>query len=654
MHPNKIQINDGEVRYPEKVLLRPGNHFDLERMDFIKNLDTIDLHAVPGSGKTTALLAKLLILEKYLPLTDGSGILVLSHTNAAIHQIKSKIGNYCPKLFSYPNFVGTIQSFVDQFLATPYYSMLFGTKVLRIDNEIYEEKHYIPADARGWLNRQANIEEILKRSRLFDEDTLDFGFETNKGFPTLSKSSNTYKALVALKKQIREKGYLAFDDAYILAKQYVVRYPMIKKLLQKRFRYVFVDEMQDMGPHQHDLLEDIFYKKLMLRHVYQRIGDKNQAIFSDEGKYEEVWKKREKELCLKGSHRLMPEVAKVVKNFGVKFCEIEGRCMAEAGTPNDIKPYFIVYDDGSIDKVLEKYTEIIKGLMDSGKIPDDSEYPITAVAWRAKPKEEGKLSIEDYFPGYERYENTLRIDYPTLYSYLTYYDKKEKSLRSIRGNILNALLKTMRFEHIQNEEGRNFTKSSFINYLKDNRPSRYQDFKLKLLRWTKLIYIGQVNEAHSDIKSEIENIIKDIFNKDKIEQSSSEFLASEESVEVRVSSTLTHQKNKYLGESGIEINVGTVHSIKGETHLATLYMETYYYCDGRGANAKSFESQRLAKQFEGTRLNGTEGARVKQSARMAYVGFSRPTHLLCVAVHRDRFEKLENSNDFLVEFVCEN
>ena len=100
----------------------------------------IDLQAVPGSGKTTALLAKLLILERKLPFADNSGILVLSHTNIAIDEIKHKIKLYCPKLFRYPNFIGTIQSFVDEFLAIPYYTTICKKKPVRIDNEIYEER----------------------------------------------------------------------------------------------------------------------------------------------------------------------------------------------------------------------------------------------------------------------------------------------------------------------------------------------------------------------------------------------------------------------------------------------------------------------------------------------------------------------------------
>ena len=94
-----VEITDEDIRYAENILLPQGKTFDDERRKFICNLSTIDLQAVPGSGKTTALLAKLLILETKLPLSDGSGILVLSHTNAAVDEIKERIHQYCPKLF---------------------------------------------------------------------------------------------------------------------------------------------------------------------------------------------------------------------------------------------------------------------------------------------------------------------------------------------------------------------------------------------------------------------------------------------------------------------------------------------------------------------------------------------------------------------------
>jgi DNA helicase II / ATP-dependent DNA helicase PcrA len=101
--PVTIEISEVEISYAEKILLAHGKNFDKERIAFIKDFDTLDLQAAPGSGKTTALLAKLLILEKYLPLSSDRGILIVSHTNAAVDEIKEII--FLSKFYwHYPRF----------------------------------------------------------------------------------------------------------------------------------------------------------------------------------------------------------------------------------------------------------------------------------------------------------------------------------------------------------------------------------------------------------------------------------------------------------------------------------------------------------------------------------------------------------------------
>jgi hypothetical protein len=89
---------------------------------------------------------------------------------------------------------------------------------------------------------------------------------------------------------------------------------------------------------------------------------------------------------------------------------------------------------------------------------------------------------------------------------------------------------------------------------------------------------------------------------------------------------------------GFDIELASVHAVKGQTHTATLYFETAYHADGKGLAAKSYESQRLAPQFLGQAFGVNVPVRVQQSAKMVFVGFSRPTHLLCFAVHKQRFD----------------
>lgn len=85
----QIEITDEDVTWVESIM---GFRFDGNRSDIIKNLESIDIQAFPGSGKTTILIAKLAILAKKWSYTNA-GICVLSHTNVAREEIEERLGN---------------------------------------------------------------------------------------------------------------------------------------------------------------------------------------------------------------------------------------------------------------------------------------------------------------------------------------------------------------------------------------------------------------------------------------------------------------------------------------------------------------------------------------------------------------------------------
>jgi len=132
-----LKSND-DINKAEKIFLKNGQLFDEERRKFIECIDkSLHLQACPGSGKTTALLAKLYILSEKMPFEKNQGICVLTHTNVAIDIIKKKMGEKANRMFSHPNFFGTIQSFVDRYLAIPAYIKCFGYRPNYIDTEFF-------------------------------------------------------------------------------------------------------------------------------------------------------------------------------------------------------------------------------------------------------------------------------------------------------------------------------------------------------------------------------------------------------------------------------------------------------------------------------------------------------------------------------------
>ncbi|SEA94936.1 UvrD/REP helicase N-terminal domain-containing protein [Flavobacterium gillisiae] len=639
----EISITDDDILYSEKILLPEGKTFDDERKDFIRNLNTLDLQAVPGSGKTTVLLAKLLILERKLPFADGSGILVLSHTNAAIDEIKYKIQKHCPKLFSYPNFIGTIQSFVDDFLAIPFYTSKFKKKPIRIDSEIFDEiagsyyRNLPNSGAKNWLNQQHNPEDFFKNLRFDVNLNLIKGMN---GEICLSRENNsqTYKTFTTIKTKILKSGFLHYDDAYFLAELYLKYFPDIKNILQKRFSNVYVDEMQDMDTHQYDLLEKLFFDQGNSLSIFQRIGDKNQAIYNSV-KASEIWSDRLEILRLSGSQRLSKPISDIVCNFALHTTdefEIVGLNDCE------IKPHILVFDNSSIEDIIPHFTQLLRTFKEDGSLIDFDKYPTKVIAWNTEWKTQAdldnitKLRLVDYFNGFKKDNQKPKQDYNCLKSYLLFYDKNKLTLEPIRKNILNAFLKILRLENLNSEDGRTYTKKKLIDFIKQKDFTFYEQFSLNIYNWSIGIIKGKTNGVWDEIK-EFAPTFSNIFSPTPLSTSLNFISADVE--DILMENVEEPETTNIYKEADLEIEITSVHAVKGQTHCATLYLESFF---DRGYG--NYESERLRNQFIGTQTITQTLAtipnshdKIIQSTKMAYVGFSRPTNFLCIAIHKVRF-----------------
>ncbi|WP_343559547.1 UvrD-helicase domain-containing protein [Sphingobacterium sp.] len=644
----EISITDDQIKIAEEVLLK-GLRFDLQRVSFIKDLSTHDLHAVPGSGKTTALLAKLLSLEQHLPLVGNSGILVISHTNAAVDEIKEKIGHLCPRLFSYPNFIGTIQGFVDMFLAVPYYKILYKKSPIRIDDDIYNENHFPDFKLRSFLNRRSDSHKILFDYRIRGFDDLKLGL-SDEGFP-FKNSTDTFQKVLKIKKDLRESGFLCFDDAYILAEEYLNKFPGITSIIKKRFSFVFVDEMQDMDKHQYDLLETLFANSDEV--CFQRIGDKNQAIFNPESLMNNIWVERNvKEI--NGSHRLHNNTALVVQRLALNPISVQGLRVNADGSSIEIKPVLFVYETNNISKVVPAFAEEIKRLIDIGKIPKSDKNIYKAISWttsRSGDKPE-MIKLNSYHSSFSKILTKPKISYNSVEDYLFLYDVNDRTMASIRKSILNAIIKVLRLEKIENPfNSRSFTKSSLIDFIKREHNAYYENYKFRIYQICRLIIQQQTNNAKRELVSFI-HLILQLFNKTVTSKSTLFLSSSGKPTNSKIGKESIEISNWYRDDN-VSIELATVHGVKGQTHTCTLYMESFYQ---KNVEKKGqYESTRIAEQLCGIPLDVNAHDFVKQSLKMTYVGFSRPTHLLGFAIEKSRYESSflgkPNVNLWDVKFV---
>lgn len=639
--PVEFEIGDDDIAFAESVLLPRGSHFDEERKLFISCLETADLQAVPGSGKTTALLAKLLAMERHLSIPGSPGVLVISHTNAAVNEIRGRIGAICPRLFAYPNFVGTIQSFVDAFLAIPSFIKHFGFRPSCIDADVYNSeivRRYqgINVGAKKWIERQASRdpEELVQMLRFDSELNLTKGLG-GKVLLKRAKSSATYKTLSSLKTSVFKSGLLHFEDVFLFANRLLQVDTNVKRLLQSRFKFVFVDEMQDMAPHQHGILEAVFGAECDTDTVYQRIGDADQAIFGGDS-FIDVggWTPRTKILTLSNSLRLSQPIARILAPFAYErdeSFEITGL------QSTAILPHLLIFDDDSVGSVVERFAEIIAKLRFEGKIPTDSPERYMAVAWNSVWNEdssprEGKRRLIDFCPSFQRSTLRKQEEFNTLADYLYCVDPDDRTLRSARNGILRAICRALRLGDVVDPlSGTPFSSTSLVRYLRSEfSDERYGRCNSAILKWSLKIVAGEPDTALRELRRVLPRLIKSLGGN---HANAVDFLSGVQTV-VSEEHSENDKNSNSLRFGEIIVGLGTVHSVKGQTHTATLYIESAY----RNDSGRMYESQRLADQFMGKRLNSSAGKHVKESARMVYVGFSRPTHLLVFAVHKENYD----------------
>jgi len=380
--------------------------------------------------------------------------------------------------------------------------------------------------------------------------------------------------------------------------------------------------MQDMDIHQYNLIESIFYEEGNSISKIQRIGDKNQAIYNSV-KLSNIWLNRNEILPLNGSQRLSSPIANAVKKFALfnnEPFDIIGLNECQ------IKPHVLIFEDSTINFIIPTFAQIVKDYNLT-----QSKNPIKVVCWNTDWKENisnrndtTKLRLEDYHKGYIKEISKPKKDYKNLKSYLVFYEKKN-TLEPIRKNILNAFLKILRLENINNSEGRYFSKKNLLDFIKDSDSQKYEEINLSIYNWSIGIIQNRTDEVWDSIKTYIPNLLN-IFDKTI---SISNVFINDDNVFIQTEINEVFLPTNYFTQDDLEIEITSVHAVKGQTHCATLYLESCY----QGKH----ETERLFPQLLGNIFNDKRIYH-KASVKMAYVGFSRPTDLLCIAVHKDRFD----------------
>lgn len=611
-----IDITDDEIQKLEQILLPKTCKFDDDARAFIKCWESKEVNACPGSGKTTVLLAKLKILADRMPLDNRSGICVLSHTNVAVNEIRSKLAKESNLILDYPNFVGTLQAFVDHFIVLPYIRRLCSLRISLRDNRSYA--HFLCklllssndySHAVGTIrfrynrfkSRYNDIVEFLadlhlKKDGLYSPDNKLMASKDTPSFNELKRAVNIL---------LRNHGMLKFEDAFLYATGILDKFcDIYSELLSRRFKYVFVDEYQDCSLEQRAVIDRIFNHG---KSIVFKIGDVDQSIFNGRDEAE-LWNVSENVLSLKFSNRYGQEVADILSCLRLNCDKI----VSSRGTLGQ-KPVLIVFDENQPKQVLPEFLQILNNKQICNR---QGVYKVIG-----KVKNLKGLKIGDYWDGYNFNKTTKES------TYWTYLSRIQNAIISGELYEIESAFKDLLFDILHlcslKEEDINHDSRAIKLYIQEL--DRCDNYRTQIIELTKIDVHNESldGKIRYSIGCLVQPWFKDVFSL------LPEYFLEKNTSKSRVKST----NNIYVDSVGRQIIFDTVHRVKGETHDVTLYIETE---ESRGTDLA-----RVCPLFEGKKL---KPSKINDYARRCvYVGMSRPRVLLCVAIMRKTFEKHKNA-----------
>ncbi|RMO86312.1 UvrD/REP helicase [Pseudomonas syringae pv. philadelphi] len=633
------EITDEDIIWISGLMKLKG--LDEQRLAFLRSRETLDVSACPGSGKTTLLVAKLAILARNWK-SRTRGICVLSHTNVAREEIEHRLGNtdVGRRLLSYPHCIDTIHGFVRRFLATPW--LLSGQhRFTAIDDELnhrVRSKHMWeePEDRRilgGFLGRRTFDTKLL---RLANADFSNPRLRVARGNLPCGPDAQSYQIMSRAVGKAARQGYFCYDEIFLLGTAQLGERPSVAEGLRYRFPCVFIDEMQDTSAMQNDYMNTIFPRDNPGICV-TRVGDPNQAIFeSDIHTNGSDFPDRSREVDISSSFRFDESIAALANPFA--FHAVAGGLSGRRskGDEGPLRHTIFIFPDGDCSGVLDAYGRLVLQ-----ELPTDlhGRAKISAIGYThrdfdtvdADPLHYPK-TVGHYWEGYDRNAGSAAYRPPTLIERirqakrnLVKGDTAHHSVEEIAKGLLHLVnlinlatkIKIGARQHVQVQQ-------LFTN-LEDL--VSYQQLVVELLFTSKIIS----TDSWSSYARRFWDLASVLAGAHEQPETAQGYLAwIPESVEVVQEGVVQHAVNTFRSTQGngvVDIKLGSIHSSKGQTHTATLVLETFNY--------DHFIAS-LLPWATGQKIHGgaRPGKRITQRLLAMYVAMTRPTHLLCLAISR--------------------
>jgi len=383
------------------------NERQQEAVDFMDGCCIV--HAVPGSGKTTAVVYRIInLVTKYG--VPPEAILGLTFTRSAASAMKERLAAVLGKRASKVT-LSTMHGFCLHFLKREgrKFDLLTGK-----DQVFFMKRVLKKLKVKDILPGMALRDISLAKSNAIDGDEFA---DLYQGDPFMTKMGEIYRAYESEKK---DELLLDLDDLLFMTYRVLKGEESIREKYRHTYRHILIDEAQDTNPLMQLLVRELV-RDFGGESSFWLCGDEMQAVFSFNGssvaailEFTRIFERPAKRIVMDLNYRSSPEIVEVCQNlmrYNVRKIDKELKTMNGHGDR-----VVIMECENQKDEALQVVNEIFDLVNRRGYSFRD-----IAVLYRANfqarvleevlSEHEVPYKVESGVSFYERYEVRGLVDY---------------------------------------------------------------------------------------------------------------------------------------------------------------------------------------------------------------------------------------------------
>ncbi len=588
--------------------------------------------AGPGSGKTTVLTERVrsLIEENG---TEPSHILVITFTRAAAAEMQNRFHNLCHTKL--PVTFGTFHAV--------FFSILKAAYNYSVNNIIKEEDRYriIRHAVEKFRQEEGDVNDMM---RLVSEEISRVKSERIdiKSYYAVNCPEEIFRNIYNFyENELKKSRLLDFDDMLLYCHELLVKRQDILKKWQNRYRYILIDEFQDINRIQYEIVKMLAapHNNLFI------VGDDDQSIYGFRGSRPDIMLNFEKDypetekiyldVNYRSSGNIVEASSRVISNNKKRFIK-NLKTYNPAGEKIDIIEFNDIQDE------YRRITEtILSGVREGRKYSDFAVLfrtnAITAPIVRKLMENNIPVILKDGVPNI--FEHWIAGDF------LAYMQLSEGNMK--RSDFIRVMNKPLRYI------GRDYVTDSQVSF--QELEKLYEDKEWMIKRLDKMQ--ADLNIMSSMVPYAMINYIRkgigyDDYLKEYADSRSLNYKELEDIAD-EITETAVKCRNLtewigYMEEYGNDlreaakkknitadaVTMTTMHSAKG------LEYDTVFIMD---ANEEITPHKKAVFDED-----------IEEERRMFYVAMTRAKRKLCIMYSKKRYNKELDASRFVKEIIEEN